>query len=293
MKESDFSVEIGFSESGELSQISSLLNKEPFGPKLSFYEDGTLEAVLIEYYNRPVGTNQAWIDNGQKAWECYSSPNLYGATIYRDFSIEFLRLEDLQPSLRRWRACKEEFFDCARTSEIQGLTLLFDANAELELPPIALNAEQQDAIWLGGRSISGGAIGTDIDRDCATVTFWPNGAVRTVGYWEDDAVIGTRSCFTSEGRLLVEQFFHTSGYRNGNWVNRFFSWHEGAPRLGAIEMYLDFKLHKAIEEPVITSILNEASLNRYVDPLLGQIRELSTVNNTESRELVDWTLFEM
>ncbi len=71
----------------------------------------------------------------------------------------------------------------------------------------------------------------------AHVAFWDNGMVRSISDWAFDGVVGTRCCFCRKGELLAEQNFARDGWRNGNWVTRFFSWRGDDVAISEIEVF--------------------------------------------------------
>ncbi len=287
-------IELLFSDSRIPTAAVTTRNGELFGPQLKFFPDGTLESVSILSNGLIVGTAQYWLESGNKFYELYGCPSIPFGVLNRQYIIDYLDVtvcvESSDQPVERWQASSDLSYGLPRHKQAADF---FDSTSESEWDQIDPDyCGVHVALWPNGNLAYIGSFDFGAKKTGTTVVFWRSGLVRTVSFWSDDCAIGTRSCFAESGELAAEQNFHQLGSEQGIWVDRFFDWSNQQPFLSRVVVHKDFQVLKSWDAPEITSVLDEASFNRYVDPLYDSLVEMIRVDHTnkwKSGTRVDWS----
>ena len=289
---------IHFSRQRKVRSFESNRDGKAHGPKFVCYSDGTLKEFANYVGTRRVGTEHAWIDTGNKNEEVYFPCDLGNALIARLYIIELLDITLLDQGSsnihERWIA-SESFPEPRDLKDPTQFPRLNDPTAESRWCTTEDEGLSDELPrWPNGQIAFLGCRYGNFPSG-AVVTFWESGAVRTVAHWDDDGVVGTRSCFDDNGNLTAEQNFFRNGWNSGCWIDRHFTWEDDFPMLSRVDIFKGFELVKTIDTPVVRSIWDEAMFNRECDPLYGKLRRQrydpiinQFIESEEDEDLVDW-----
>lgn len=284
----NFKIESEFYPSGFLKKHSLRKGAALWGPRISFSMD-SLELIEIQYAGCRCGTRAFSHGPGYKREETYFNPRFENCSLLHCFFSGLVLLYELnrEPTirLRTFMDNSEVFADIqdfdqhlsTRRSHLLefGAKKVYDLDAELSLSVPPQNGDgfrsdnlNQFRFPTGGISFYG-YVWEEESRywwNDETVSFWETGAVRTTSCWVQHGIRGTRSCYTPDGRLWVEQFFGLTGWENGTWINRFYNYEEEHVRVSRIEVFKRNELLRAIENPSFNTFLEDATLNHVVVP---------------------------
>lgn len=286
-----------YSRQQKLRSFHTIRDGKKMGPSFVCYGDGTLRDFDVLSNGLRVGTQFSWLEYGDKREETYYC--LRGdAYIVRTYIVDRLDViewpfESTKP-ISSWEAGYEQENPPPSFQHID-VPILLDPAAESSwctTDDVGLSDELPR--WSNGQVAFLGCRYGNFPSGAA-VTFWENGAVRTVAHWDDDGVIGTRSCFADSGDLIAEQNFFRNGWKSGYWVNRHFTWEEDFPKLSKVEIFQGFELVETLASPIVKNVLDEASFNYECDPLYGRLRRVRYApsknqynQSDESEDLIDW-----
>ncbi len=286
---------------GSLKAFETNRDAQPFGPAFEIRSNGEPKEFGAWLNRRPIGTHMSWIDTGEKHFETYFSPDLKDAAIGRGYLADWLLITEASQSddpclENRWStpsvSLGTEQFQEAKCSEVRHL---IDARAELDWCTTEEEGLSRKApTWPNGQTAFLGFRYGQLPSG-AVITFWENGAVRTVGDRGAEGIVGTRSCFSRYGELTAEQNFFRFGWSTGCWVNRFFQWKGTSVSLSKVEIFKNFQLIESRRSPNIRTVLDESYFNSLCDPLYKSLKKMSYqpeagefAYSDKDEDLIDW-----
>ena len=284
-----YRIEKEFYPSGFLKKHIGTLNGSMWGPQIDFEEE-KLGLIEIRYDHRLCGTRvSSWHDQYERD-ELYFNPTFKKSNLLHSFHTGLIIFDDREDDSKTVRM--ETRFDREELSgEIKdfcrvfaerlshliefGSQKVFDLDAELTLciPKTGQNNFRSDNLnqlyFANGEVCFYGYIWEEEGHywwNDETVSFWENGAVRATSCWDRHGIRGTRSCFSPDGHLTVEQFFGLTGWETGSWVNRFYQYDNDRISISRIEIFKNHELFQQIDAPIFHSFRDDVELNHFVVP---------------------------
>lgn len=293
---------IKYSRKSKVKSFETLRGGNSLGPHFICHADGTLKKFNVIAHQRRVGTEMCWLDTGSKECELYLLCHSERALIYRLYMIDYLGVEDPQSESQahfaRWVTDFAPVAPNCRETLVRVPELLDPTAESIWCTTEDEGLSDELPRWPNGQIAFLGCRYGKFPSGAA-IAFWENGAVRTAAHWDDDGVLGTRSCFADNGDLAAEQNFFRSGWKTGCWVDRYFAWDNGLPTLSKVNIFKGFELVKTVDSPIVRSVWDEALFNRASDPIYEKLRKMhydpigdQYYHSDSAEDFIDWTAIE-